>query len=183
MTDRADTHVDLVPYDAEWPKRFAAAAAEIRAVLPDAVIEHVGSTSVIGLSSKDTIDIAVGVPDVHGSLVPDVLGPLESAGFALIPESFASDPDHSFLHRIVNDHRADHVHLMRIGSDRFNDRLLFRDYLRAVPAAARHYESAKLELAARFSDRRSSYVDQKSFVVEKLMHEARSWRRSSASGV
>lgn len=177
MASRAHTTVELVPYDQGWPARFAATAAEIHAVLPDAVIEHVGSTSVPGLSSKDTIDVAVGVRDVEEALDPEVLAALEVAGFVHRPESFASDPDHAFLHRIVGDHRTDHVHVMRLGSAPLEGHRLFRDYLRAVPEAARSYESVKLDLARRYADHRSAYVDQKQEVVDHLMVEARAWRR------
>lgn len=179
MTDRAHTFVDVVPYDAGWPSRFDSSAAEIRGVLPHAVIEHVGSTSVPGLASKDTIDIAVGVADVAATLVPRVVEPLRSAGFLHVPESFANDPDHSFFHRIIRDHRTDHVHLMRLDSALFVDRLLFRDYLRAVPEAARRYEEAKRRLASRFADRRSLYVEEKQVIVDDLMAQARAWSGSS----
>ena len=177
MADRAHTTVDVVPYDPEWPSRFAASAAEIRAVLPDAVIEHVGSTSVPGLSSKDTIDLAVGVSDVDEALSPETLDAFETAGFVHVPASFAADPDHAFLHRIVHDHRTDHVHVMRLGSAPFEGHQLFRDYLRAEPEAAGRYEAVKLDLARRFADHRSAYVDEKQKIVDHLMVEARAWRR------
>lgn len=177
MASRAHTTVELIPYDPGWPARFAATAAEIHAVLPDAVIEHVGSTSVPGLSSKDTIDVAVGVLDVEEAVDPEVLAVLVVAGFVHVPASFASDPDHAFLHRIIRDHRTDHVHIMRRGSATLEGQLLFRDYLRAVPEAARRYESVKLDLARQYADHRSAYVDQKQEVVDHLMVEARAWRR------
>lgn len=48
----------IVAYNPEWPRRYQAAAAEIRAALGQMVmdIEHVGSTSVMGLAAKDVID-------------------------------------------------------------------------------------------------------------------------------
>ncbi|RCS66189.1 GrpB family protein [Brachybacterium sp. JB7] len=176
MKDRAHTVVEIVPYDDGWPSRFLASAAELSAVLPDAVIEHVGSTSVPGLSSKDTIDIAVGVRDVGTVLTGPVLAALGAAGFAYMPRSFADDPDHAFLHRIVDDHRTDHVHVVPSGSVTFTDYLLFRGFLRADPDAACRYGAAKLDLARRYADRRSVYVDEKQAVVDRLMDEARAWR-------
>ena len=178
MAESAHRNVDVVPHDPTWTARFAATAAEIRAVLPQAVIEHVGSTSVPGLSSKDTIDVAVGVRYVDAALVPDVLESLGARGFTFVPESFVSDPDHAFLHRITGDHRTDHVHVVRIGSVAFDDYLLFRAYLRAEPDAAHRYEAVKLDLARRYARRRSVYVDEKQTTVDRLMEEARTWRRA-----
>ena len=92
----ADSTVELVPYDPRWPERFAAAAEQLRRVFPSAQIEHIGSTSVVGLSSKDTVDIAVGVPGVAECLTGDVLAALAELGFSFVPASFADDPDHAF---------------------------------------------------------------------------------------
>lgn len=173
--NRAHTVVELVPYDADWPRRFRATAAELRSAFPTAAIEHIGSTSVPGLSSKDTIDVAVGVPDVLAALDRQTLDALAASGFLYRPASFADDPDHAFLDRIVADHRTDHIHVIRLGSEVFSGHILFRDFLRANPDAAARYERAKLELAARFHDRRNEYVDRKQAIVDALMREACEW--------
>ncbi|WP_347977294.1 GrpB family protein [Microbacterium sp. ProA8] len=54
--------VTVVPYSEEWPQQFARAAADLRLALADVPvlsIEHVGSTSVTGLSAKPVIDIDI----------------------------------------------------------------------------------------------------------------------------
>lgn len=57
--------VRLVDYDPGWPQDFAQEAARVRAVLGGraVAIEHVGSTSVPGLSAKPIIDMLVVVVD------------------------------------------------------------------------------------------------------------------------
>ena len=178
MKSRANTHVELVAYDPRWVNRFTAAAAQIRAVLPSAVIEHIGSTSVPGLSSKDTIDVLVGVLDVAAALTLEVVEEFAVSGFEHVASSFSEDPDHAFFHRIVDEHRTEHVHVMRIGSDTYDGHLLFRDFLRARSDAAWRYEAAKRDLAVRFAERRDDYVTQKQVVVERLMGQARAWQLS-----
>lgn len=173
--DRAHVVVDVVPYDPGWPLRFRRTRDQIRQVLPGAVIEHVGSTSVPGLSSKDTIDVAVGVEDVDAALTPGVVAALAGLGFEHRPESFADNPDHAFLHRSVAGHRTDHVHLMRLDSPTYTDRLIFRDYLRASPAVVAEYQEIKLHLAAELADRRGEYVDRKATIVGSMMRDARAW--------
>lgn len=174
---QAHSNVELVPYDESWPARFRHTKEQLHTVFRSAVIEHVGSTSVPGLSSKDTIDALVGVPDVEKALDPQTLEELTVLGFEHVPSSFAHDADHSFLHRIIGDHRTDHVHLMRLDSDSLQGHLLFRDYLRASPEALLRYERAKQELAARFQGRRDDYVTHKQPVVEELLAGARAWQR------
>ncbi|HLY79494.1 MAG TPA: GrpB family protein, partial [Caulobacteraceae bacterium] len=57
--------VELAPYDPAWPAQYAAEAAKIRAGVGDGALtlEHVGSTSIPGLSAKPIIDIVMGVAD------------------------------------------------------------------------------------------------------------------------
>jgi GrpB-like predicted nucleotidyltransferase (UPF0157 family) len=171
----AHTQVEVVPYDPDWVRRFHVTKDELRSLFPGAAIEHIGSTSVPGLSSKDTIDVAVGVCDVSQTLDAVTLLAMRRQGFEHVPASFAKDPDHAFFHRIVADRRTDHVHVVRSDSDAMTGYLLFRDFLRATPAAVRRYETAKRDLARRFAFRRDDYVTQKQPVVDALMVEARAW--------
>lgn len=173
----ANTHVELVPYDPSWPARYEAAATELQSVFPRASVEHIGSTSVPGLSSKDTIDIAVGVTDVVADLTAERIAALDDLGFTFVPASFADDPDHAFFHRIIHNHRTEHVHVLRAGSDAWQERVLFRDFLRACPDAVARYEAVKRDLAGRFAEQRDEYVQRKQPVVEALLTEARAWRR------
>ena len=57
--------VIVLPYDEAWSSAFEAIKAEIEAALGDLMlrIEHVGSTSVKGMSAKPCIDIDVVIRD------------------------------------------------------------------------------------------------------------------------
>jgi len=57
--------IRLVPYDLAWPTQFARYANEIVEALGDKVvrIEHVGSTSIPGISAKPIIDLVIVVED------------------------------------------------------------------------------------------------------------------------
>ena len=57
--------IDLAPYDPTWPAQYAAEAAKIRSALGEAalVLEHIGSTSIPGVSAKPIIDILLAVAD------------------------------------------------------------------------------------------------------------------------
>ncbi|WAP50451.1 GrpB family protein [Arthrobacter sp. ATA002] len=170
--------IALVAYDVSWPDRFLKTKDQLREVFPTESIDHIGSTSVPGLSSKDTIDVLVGVPDVGQALTSTILDRLTVLGFEYVPASFDDDDDHAFLHRIIGEHRSDHVHVMQLGSDALQGRLLFRDYLRATPTARAKYEWAKKDLAVRFAEHRDDYVKRKQPIVEALMEQARAWEGS-----
>jgi GrpB-like predicted nucleotidyltransferase (UPF0157 family) len=57
--------VFLAPYDARWASQYERLAFRIRNALGERVLllEHVGSTSVPGLSAKPIIDMVLAVPD------------------------------------------------------------------------------------------------------------------------
>ena len=57
--------IQLFPYDPDWPLQYLAEARKIRAALGETaiVLEHVGSTSIPGISAKPIIDILLAVED------------------------------------------------------------------------------------------------------------------------
>jgi hypothetical protein len=75
--------IDLAPYDPAWPSLFTRLAKQIREALGDAVLllEHVGSTSVPGLSAKPIIDMVLAVAD--SSDESSYVKPLEEEGYTL----------------------------------------------------------------------------------------------------
>lgn len=58
-------HIVVLPYDAAWEQNFTAIKNEIQQALGELAlrIEHVGSTSVKGLSAKPIIDMDVVIRD------------------------------------------------------------------------------------------------------------------------
>jgi len=58
--------VKLVPYDNEWKKEFLRVKKEIikHTNLNDASIQHIGSTSIVGIMAKSILDMVVGVDDI-----------------------------------------------------------------------------------------------------------------------
>lgn len=53
----------LVPHDPNWAERYSVLAASFRAHLgPEWEVEHIGSTSVLGLLAKPVVDLAVRLP-------------------------------------------------------------------------------------------------------------------------
>jgi GrpB-like predicted nucleotidyltransferase (UPF0157 family) len=133
------TVVEIMPYDEEWPARYAALDLEIRAALgPVALdVDHVGSTSVPGLAAKDIIDIDLTVADPtdENRYVP----PLERLGYVLT----VREPS-------FHEHRCltlpdPNVNLHVFGPDCPESirHRMFRDWLRSHPDDRELYERAK----------------------------------------
>jgi len=160
--------IALSPYDPNWPLRYAALARDIRAALGDTVLalEHVGSTSVPGLSAKPVIDIILAVPDSGDE--PAYVPALEALGYVLK----IREPD-LFDHRMLNTPDAGvNLHVFAQGCEEIARMLAFRDWLRTHDDDRTLYERTKQELARRTWKYMQNYADAKSEIVSAILTRA-----------
>ena len=77
----------VVPYDPEWPKRFAGLGSQLRDALGAVAlrIDHIGSTAVPGLDAKPVIDIQISVASFEP--LDTYRLPLERAGYVFRAEN------------------------------------------------------------------------------------------------
>src|SRR5215468_7066479 len=151
----------VVDYDPQWPTRFTAERNRIVNALGDQAlaVDHIGSTSVPGLSAKPIIDICLTVADSadEGSYLPA----LEAAGYELR----VREPDwHE--HRMLRTPTRDvHLHVFTAGSSEILRLVTFRDRLRDSPEDRALYASTKKRLAATDWPTMQDYADAKNEVI------------------
>jgi GrpB-like predicted nucleotidyltransferase (UPF0157 family) len=176
--------IEILAPQSRWPAEFAEIGGRLRDALgPLALaINHIGSTSVPGLDAKDVIDIQVSVAllDV-GALEPA----LEAAGYRISDELWfdhvpaGEDPNPDLWAKLraaaPDGGRRTHIHLRVRGRPNERYALLFRDFLRARPAAAASYALIKRELAARHADDVDAYYAVKDPVCDLIMAAAEPW--------
>jgi GrpB-like predicted nucleotidyltransferase (UPF0157 family) len=163
-----DAPIVLAPYDPEWPRLFAREAERIRAVLGDRAlrVEHVGSTSVPGLTAKPIIDIVLVVSDSADE--PSYVPPLEAAGYVMR----IREPDW-FEHRLLKGPDTDvNLHVFSVGAAETDRMVRFRDRLRASDSDRELYARTKRELARRRWRHVQHYADAKTAVVQEIMTRA-----------
>lgn len=177
--------VQIVNYKPEWPTEFDHIATNLHAALADLAlrIDHIGSTSVPGLAAKDIIDVQVTV----AALEPfDCLeAAFAAAGYALRPEIIrdhrppgAGGPEEDWEKRMARkppEQRGTNIHVRVTGRPNQRYALLFRDHLRAHPAAAAAYAEVKRQLAAHHPDDIQAYVTIKDPVCDVIMSAAEEW--------
>lgn len=168
-------------YDVIWPDRFREIAASLRSrVQTDALrIDHIGSTSVPGLSAKDVIDIQVTVADLAlADVWPDVLLPglVRRAGIVLdhVPAGGSTEPA-DWEKRFWSNSRDLNVHVRAVGRPNQRYALLFRDYLRADALAASSYGTVKRALATIAPDDWETYYEVKDPVCDLVLAGAEQW--------
>jgi GrpB-like predicted nucleotidyltransferase (UPF0157 family) len=160
-----DSTIQLADYESEWATNFSELAERIQGALSQKVLllEHVGSTSVPGLSAKPIIDMVLAVADSadETSYVPA----LEARGFALR----IREPDwHE--HRLLKFIDPDaHLHVFSSPCSEIDRMLAFRDRLRLDEGDRRLYAEAKRVLAARTWRHVQHYADAKSAVVGEIL--------------
>lgn len=137
-------------------------------------MEHVGSTSVPGLSAKPVLDI---VATLEKFPLPEAaIHAFGELGYGYRGE--AGIPGRQFFRTNPRDR---HLHAVGMGSEFFVSQMLFRNFLRSNPQAARRYETLKLDLASRHRTDRASCTDAKGPLIQELLLEARAWEREFGS--
>jgi GrpB-like predicted nucleotidyltransferase (UPF0157 family) len=178
----ASNPIIIVDYRPQWPEEFAALAGPLHAALgPLALrIDHIGSTAVPGLAAKDVIDIQVTVHD----FTPDLEAAFARAGYSRGEHNrdhrppTATGPDRDWekqMYRPPPGTRRANLHVRRAGSANGRYALLFRDYLRAHPLAARAYGQAKRALSTHGPTDWDLYYDVKDPVCDIIMAGAEDW--------
>jgi GrpB-like predicted nucleotidyltransferase (UPF0157 family) len=158
----------LVGYRDSWPSMFRQERDKIVAALGEKAIrvDHVGSTSVPGLTAKPIIDIDLSVTSADDE--QDYLAPLLSVGYRLR----VREEDHRLVR---TPDRTVHVHICSAGSEWERRHLLFRDWLRRDQADREAYAALKRELAQRDWPDMNAYADAKGGLIARITDRAESW--------
>jgi GrpB-like predicted nucleotidyltransferase (UPF0157 family) len=168
----------LVPYDPSWPDRYSVLRASIVREVGDELlgVDHIGSTSVPGLASKDVIDIQVTVASLEGvDGWPDAISTFARRDHFTdhVPPGGSDGRDWEKRYWSSRRPRA-HMHVRVAGMANHRYPLLFRDYLRAHRDAAQAYERLKFGLAE-VCENTAEYADVKDPVCDLIIQAAESW--------
>ncbi len=177
--------IEIVPYNPQWPVEFERIAAEIAQALGDQAlcIDHIGSTSVPGLSAKDIIDVQVGVAAFDQRLVERLKG----LGYVYRSDITsdhqpprAQDESSEWEKRFFKsppEKRPVNLHVRIKGHANQRYALLFRDYLRTHPLAMEAYAELKRQLAFYHPEDLEAYTLIKDPACDLIMAAAEEWAR------
>ena len=159
--------VIVAPYDVAWKSAFEDIKIEIESALGDLIIgiEHVGSTSVEGMSAKPCIDVDVIIKDY--TVFDAVVSKLASIGY--IHEGDLGIKDREAFKYTDKPHlMSHHLYVCPQNSEELRRHITFRDFLRINAEAARKYSSVKETAAELFPDDIDKYIEYKSPCIEEL---------------
>ena len=172
--------VKVEKYNPEWQEEFNKEKKNLKKIFGDVAIsiEHVGSTSVVGLSAKPIIDIAIGVDSLKD--IAKVKGKILKFSHYSIKENNA---DGEILMRrgapikLGEDKPSfitHFIHIMEIDGRKYKETLAYRDYLRKNKEVLKEYDDLKQKLAVKYQNDRKAYTKAKDEFIKSILHKCNS---------
>ena len=163
----------VVPFNNDWARLYDIEKEILIKIFGNLIldIQHFGSTSIIGMSAKPTIDVMIVVDTIEA--VDAYNEEMIAQGFSIRGES--GIPGRRFFVRLKGDgeNHATHVHIYEKGNFHIYDELMFRDFLALDRESFEKYEKIKVEAADKFKYSPDEYVEAKSNCVMEIMEKAK----------
>lgn len=194
--------VKFEKYNPLWKQYFEGIKKELAEGIGfvDPQIEHIGSTSVEGLSAKPIIDILVGLRSEDD--LDKITQPLMDKGYVYYEKYNEVMPYRRFFvkHKInpkelsipiiirnednisdssiEHDYRLAHIHAIPIDSEHWIRHIAFRDYLRAHPVVKEEYQHLKEHLSTKEWKDGNEYNEGKDDFIKREEQKAIAWHKN-----
>ncbi len=156
-------------YNDAWPVWFETLQTRLMSKLEGHVlsIEHIGSTSVPGMTAKPIIDLDIVIPDDTLQNAIDLMATLGyfHQGDLGIPAHDAFDLSDRDLKVSLQKH---HPYVCPESSPELKRHLAFRDFLRQNPDYVRRLSDLKWEFCERHDNDRQAYMDGKEALCAEI---------------
>ena len=165
-------HVVVLPYNSRWKQYFLNIRDEIKPALKDLAlsIEHVGSTSVEGMSAKPIIDIDVIIKE--RTVLDEVISRLHNIGYRY-EGNLGIEGREAFKYEGKKDLQRHHLYVCAQDCPELKRHIAFRDYLRSHPQAVKEYGEIKEKGARLYPNDIDKYMEYKSGVIERIYEMAK----------
>lgn len=164
-----NNEVRLVKYSPKWKDEFKRSKNLIldHTHIQKNRIEHIGSTSIIGMSAKPIIDIVIGVDDLE-KVDKTLFKELEKAGFFRLK---VNRPNEVVLAKFLDESykvKTHFIHLVEYKGDLWHDLIFFRDYLNSNREAREEYLDVKNKYLSNASKDIIEYTNYKEEFVKEI---------------
>ena len=177
--------IEVVAHDdASWRNAYAREALALGSVFGDSLVtsHHVGSTSIPGLPAKPIIDILVVLRET--ATVDRFSVGMEGLGYRVRGECLDAEipgtPGRFYFSKDADGTHTHHVHVCAVGHPEIDDKLAFRDYLRAHASCAAEYGALKQDLARQHRHDNIAYMRGKEAFIRTVLDDARRWYHRTA---
>ena len=162
--------VSLVSHSSNWHTEFEQEKEKLQTILGNIAlaIEHIGSTSIPGLSAKPILDIAVAVENIEA--LKSVIPVLTAAGYDIL-DSIETKGE-VLARKGTPDNRTHYIHVEIFWDTYWNNHIMFRDFLLKHQEYVEAYEKLKKDLATQFSDDLKKYTAAKNDFIQNVLQLA-----------
>lgn len=158
-------NVILKDYDASYFEQFKVEKELLLNLFGEDTIsiEHVGSTAITNIKSKPIIDIAILLKSFPLTITS--IEELQKINYVY----WCTNPNlhHQFFFKGLP--RTHHLHFYPLGYHKYEDQIIFRNFLLNNDDKAKEYECLKIELAHLYKDDREKYSEMKADFVESVL--------------
>ncbi|CAM3303544.1 GrpB family protein [Nosocomiicoccus ampullae] len=164
-----NNEVRLIEYSPKWKDEFKRSKNLIldHTHIQENRIEHIGSTSIIGMSAKPIIDIVIGVDDLE-KVDKTLFKELENAGFFRLK---VNRPNEIVLAKFLDESykvKTHFIHLVEYEKDLWHNLIFFRDYLNNNKEAREKYLDIKKKYVSKSSTGIIDYTNYKENFVKEI---------------
>ena len=164
-------------YNPEWPKQFE----EIRNFLGEEIakscvrIEHVGSTSIPGMTAKPIIDLVLVIDKGKFEGIKTLL---EERGYLHEGDKGIKEREAFRLKDSINpgDLTTHHLYVCDKNNEALKNHIAFREFLKTHKEYADKLAVLKWELAEKYDNDRQLYMDGKAALCEEITEKAIEWQ-------
>ncbi|MBU5439201.1 GrpB family protein [Tissierella sp. MSJ-40] len=160
--------VEVLPYDDNWKQEFEKIRDMLKSYIGDLIvrIEHVGSTSVEGLSAKPIIDVDVVIESYD--VLPQIIEKLELEGY-IYEGNLGIEGREAFRRKYDDGMMKYHLYVCPKDGKGYLEHIAFRDYLRNNEDARKEYSRLKKQLAIEYRYDIDNYCDKKTDFIRNIL--------------
>ncbi|QBP43058.1 GrpB family protein [Paenisporosarcina antarctica] len=161
--------VKLVPYDIEWKNEFLRVKQEIlnHINVDDEMIQHIGSTAIMGMMAKPIIDIVMGVDDII-TIDNSIITGLKKVGFMRLGVELSAEVVFAKFTDDTYQEKTHYVHLVEYDKKLWSDLIFFKDYLNSNETEREEYLNLKLDYVQYNSSGIGQYTNHKKGFVKRI---------------
>jgi len=168
--------IQVVDPTPEWSVFFGKEAAHLTLIFGTQLvaIHHIGSTAIQRIKAKPIIDMLVIIK--HIETIETFSAPMQQLGYRprgeCLDNPIPGTPGRFYFSKDINGVRTHQVHVCQEGHADIENKLAFRDYLRAHREEAQAYSSLKERLAAEHRHDIVGYIRGKDAFVQRIIAQA-----------
>ena len=164
-------YLEIMDYRDDYGTIYDAEKNELLEIYKDKIfsINHVGSTSIIGIKSKPIIDILIQTNDIE-DFISFTESHVEGETYTVKKEPTMGG---DYLIRKEEDGKVKaFIHVYQTGDINAINSLLFRDYLNSHEDEKKRYENLKMELYEKYKNDRHQYTYGKDEYIKGVIRKA-----------